>query len=332
MRRIGCVIVLSATLLAGGCRANAQQDPQAYLEVALDELETQHINRARVDWPALRQEARRLARDAATPEDTYAAIDFVIEALGEKHTLLYAAPKPRNATPAPSKTTGDETQIVPEPQGGLIRARFGVIRIPGLGTRRDSTYAQAYTAKAREILRRSDAANVCGWIVDLRGNQGGNMWPMVDGLLPLIGDGPYWAFEIRDAVVTVQAEGGRLYESRAERLPPLDSMTLRHARAPIAVLLDRKTASSGEAVAIAFKGRPNVRYFGETTANFVSINDPVRLPDGAMIQMTVGYSRDRVGKLWTGPIAPDVATSGEAAETAAVAWLENQPCKPGVAH
>ena len=35
----------------------------------------------------------------------------------------------------------------------------------------------------------ADRVSLVGWIVDLRGNTGGNMWPMVAGVGPVLGNG-----------------------------------------------------------------------------------------------------------------------------------------------
>src|SRR5690606_26718511 len=46
-----------------------------------------------------------------------------------------------------------------------------------------------------------ESAGACGWIVDLRRNSGGNLWPMVLGVGPLLGDG--------DAVLADYPDGRR---------------------------------------------------------------------------------------------------------------------------
>ena len=36
-------------------------------------------------------------------------------------------------------------------------------------------------------IRAADAPDLAGWIVDLRGNTGGNMWPMIAGVGSTLG-------------------------------------------------------------------------------------------------------------------------------------------------
>jgi C-terminal processing protease CtpA/Prc len=65
--------------------------------------------------------------------------------------------------------------------------------------------------------------------------------------------------------------------------------------APVAVLIDGGTGSSGEAIALAFRGRPNTRSFGAATAGFATANRGAALPDGANMVVTTGFMVDRRG-------------------------------------
>ena len=42
--------------------------------------------------------------------------------------------------------------------------------------------------------RRDSARASCRWVVDLRGNGGGNMWPMLGGLRPFFGEAGLGSF------------------------------------------------------------------------------------------------------------------------------------------
>lgn len=321
------VVCLSALFFQPASQAQIPNttplNAKAYLEHALTELETKHVNRGKVDWKELKKEARSRARKAVTPADTYPAIDYVIEALGEKHTLLYEAPKPQAV--AAGTPVAAPAYTMPEPIGELIDGRFGYIKIPTFGAVTDHPDSDLFIAMSRRILLHHSRAGACGWIVDVRGNRGGTIWPMVDGLLPLlaplVGEGPYWFFDIGGKVAPITLKSGRLVGEGAPVRPAFETHMVKNAQGPIAILIDQKTASSGEGVANAFKDLPNVRYFGETTRDLVTVNNPVRLPDGAAIQMTVGYSRDRNGKLVTGPVEPDERTTSEGARDAALQWL-----------
>lgn len=73
----------------------------------------------------------------------------------------------------------------------------------------------------------------------------------------------------------------------------------------IAVLIGPYTASSGEATAISFIGKTNVKTFGTPSAGLTSANDGFKLSDGKMLLLASSYEMDRTGKNYTGKIEPD---------------------------
>jgi len=65
-------------------------------------------------------------------------------------------------------------------------ARLGYVRMFATY----GTYATtAYAPKLQGLIRRLDAPAACGWIVDLRLNNGGTTAPMIQGIGPILGDG-----------------------------------------------------------------------------------------------------------------------------------------------
>jgi C-terminal processing protease CtpA/Prc len=192
------------------------------------------------------------------------------------------------------------------------------------------------------LIKELDGAGVCGWVIDLRLNVGGNMWPMLAGVGPLLGDSVFGSF------VSNQPQGVPWHYSQGHAWPGLSSAIgdgpavvvgvgslppyrVREPLAPVALLIGRRTASSGEATLLAFLGRPNVRTFGDSTAGFNSANSGFKLSDGATMVITVGYSRDRLGRAYALSVAPDelVRNSPDANLDApldhALAWLSAHP-------
>ena len=93
----------------------------------------------------------------------------------------------------------------------------------------------------------------------------------------------------------------------------------------VAVLTDSLVASSGEAMAIAFRARPNTRSFGASTCGLSTANGSYRLSDGAMLLLTTALMADRTGMSYGFSIAPDESLPGDAAVVdRAIAWLRTQ--------
>jgi hypothetical protein len=164
----------------------------SYLELAISALRRLHIDSPAADWERIAADARAEIGGARTPADTYNAIRGMIGALGEKHTFFIPPPRPAappgaapagGARPAPAR---------PLPRYRLVDGRFGMVLVPGhQGSDEDD---RRYESMLRNGLQVLDGQSVCGWIVDVRGNTGGNMWPMLTGLDPLLGAAPFGSF------------------------------------------------------------------------------------------------------------------------------------------
>ena len=99
----------------------------------------------------------------------------------------------------------------------------------------------------------------------------------------------------------------------------------------MAVLTDNRTASSGEAIVIAFRKRPLTRSFGTPTYGVSTANRGFVLSDSATIYLTVSTMADRNGNQYGYKINPDELVTGEfmidptdndLVVKAAIIWLE----------
>ncbi len=100
------------------------------------------------------------------------------------------------------------------------------------------------------------------------------------------------------------------------------------------MLLDRTTSAAGELAAVAFAGRRGVRTFGEPTLGTPNLVQYTNLADGTGLTAAGVYAYDRLGRVYRGPIGPDVpvatdwtqlGTNKDPVLQAAAAWLHRQP-------
>lgn len=294
---------------------------RAYLAEALRLMKTRALDRYRVDWVAEERLAFARAAGARTPWDTYPAIRGVIKALGNPHTYLI-----------PAEVASEDQQDLAEgeraPDGQLIGAKLGYLVMPGI--RSDGAVASAYVRSGAAAVRDIDRSSPCGWIVDLRQADGGNMYPLLAVLAPLLGEGTAGYFQDADGRRTSWGirDGTPVEDGKPEA--PGNNYRLRRPRPPVAVLIGPATASAGEAVLIAFKGRDQTKIFGQPTAGLATGNAAFVLSDGALLLLTTVNDVDRSGRVYdNSPIAPDETVAevptGDAPRQAAAAWLARQP-------
>jgi C-terminal processing protease CtpA/Prc len=213
---------------------------------------------------------------------------------------------------------------------------FGYVVLPRCSAK-DNDGLLLYAADVRRILTDLTAQSPKGWIVDLRGNTGGNMWPMLTGIGPILGDGAVGSFVAADGNVTWFYQDGKTGTRNPAGLETV-SLTLdeepvlqKPSSAPVALLVDSSTASSAEAITIAFHGRPDTRSFGSRTAGKSTAVQPFKLDDGAELYLTTAIDADRSGKPYPNGFTPDQVISftgssmpqesNDQASLAAQAWL-----------
>ena len=263
----------------------------AYGALALDHIERRALYADRVDWLTTRTALARAAARATTPAELHPAIRLVVRQAGGDHSGLL--PPARAARAAARK----------RPSASMMNGR-GVLVLPSCPG--DLRSAWAYAVHGGKALRRLPPAD--GWVVDLRGNAGGSMWPMLAVALPLLkGDGVLGAFITRDGTCTPWWARGR--RVGAGRWASARSRGPLRLPGPVAVLTDERTASSAEAVAVAFRGVSSARSYGAATRGFSTGNEAVLLPDGALLAITSCRFADRTGSLYGSPLTPDVAAA-----------------------
>ncbi len=274
------------------------------VEYALSTIRANALNAGSVDW-ANRQEALLTPELKELPaQEAYGRIREVLDALADRHSFLQV---PREAL------AYRQTAVATRPIEARQMQDIGYVLVPGLrGT--DAGAGEAFATQLCEQVARLAPTSSRGWIIDLRQNTGGNMWPMLSGLHSLLGDGDIGAIRDRKGVVTP-------WRARGSRTCGVDL-----SRSRVAVLVGPKTASSGEAVAVAFRARPATRFFGQPTAGLATSNRAYALPDGGALRLTTAVMLDRSGAAYLQGITPEslVSTDQDAIDAAAV-WLRSSP-------
>jgi len=301
-----------------------------YLDAALALMREHSLRRADVDWNVLRAQALEHARGAATPAEAQLAVRFAVRELGDRHSYLQSAAATRALATTAVANARTGLPLTP-PRGRPLGENLAYVNVPGFAGGTPEQQVE-FAEDLKNAIQANDGAEVCGWVVDLRQNTGGNLWPMVAGLGPLLGEGELAASVYPDGRrVGVWHRDGQAGFGDYTQLRVRSPYRV-HAELPAAVLLGPATASSAEVLAVALRGRPATRSFGAPTRGLIAGNRTFALSDGASLVLTVAATTDSAGRVYAEPIVPDEPVHeadspgrGEPAPddtlAAAVAWL-----------
>ena len=311
----GLVVVLTAvwafgptigTALLGRPVFLVPPTPERYATTVFDIAARQGIYAGSELFAATRARAEEAVIHADSIADTYPHIDTVLVAAGGKHSTLVLPG-------VVSRERGVDLRPTVDSDGRVV-----TVTLPATDTSWDS---QAYVDAVVPALVESLREDGCAVILDLRGNTGGDMGPMLAAVSPLLPDGDvlWFSTPLHDTPVTITGNSVRGGGT------PMSAPVEEKFRVPVAVLTDAMTGSSGEAIMLAFRGLENSRSFGGPTAGYASANTTVEMPDGARILLTTAHNKARTGEMFgEDPIEPDLVTVS--AERAARDWIGQQGC------
>lgn len=348
-----------ALLVALAFTAPASAQPPAFdastlAEQAIATVRKEAFRSGKVDWPALEAKVRAAAGGARDEVDMLAVYALLLDGLGDGHSFVQTSEDRRKAYRDRHGREFD-AGLTRRPQtSGFIMRREREVRALALANGASVTLltvpkvfgggagAKAYANGLYGALAES-AGKACGYVLDLRGNIGGNVWPMLTGLSPLLDDGFATGEQDAAGAVSVYAniERGAAVIAGGDQagvtIIAVDGWReLGLAGAPVAILIDDGVASSGEGVLAAFAGRAHSRTFGQASYGVASSNAGFQQPDGANLVITVAMMTDRQGRIYPHGFTPDSLVAAgpglasdpdDAVVEAAKAWLvSQQPC------
>lgn len=311
MKNIFILLVLA--LLIGSCKS--QQPSPRGLDPIVQRARETSLYTAKVDWREVDGKFKELTKGATTPEEMKPGLEFLLNSLGDKHGTFRSSKDYSliawytGKTNTPDNRDADFVNDVINDISAkfsyqLLMEDIGYLKVVGIGPDKTIKEHADFIRNGVKDLARQGANR---WILDLRTNGGGNMNPMIAGLAPLIGDG------LIGGAVDAQGELVREYQIRegqffdSENLVcEMDNLPVIANDAKVVVLLSRYTVSSGELVAVAFKGRKNTLFIGENSGGFTTGNgyDPIH-EDLVMVISQSVYS-DRNGAVYHEAVGVDI--------------------------
>lgn len=294
MRRIH--IFLFATLTIIGCSS----PNEIYVRDAIQQMDRKGLYAKGEEWEAMKKEA--LSQEPETLEEAQEIINKAAKVAGGKHSYLM----PANKAQAREKRSNEEVS----PSVTMIEDSICMIHLPAFAG--DDENCLRY---ARTVLD-SIPDTVKGVCIDLRGNHGGNMYPMIAAVHRFLPDDIFLKFKMRRRFQSVMP----INKEFVAKIVGIDIEP--RINCPVAILTDEATASSGEAVLLSFRGLDNARVFGSPTAGYASANESIIFYNGSILALTVSCDIARTGEVFCeDPIVPDVET--DSPEEDAMSWLKD---------
>lgn len=284
-----------------------------FVDKSVELIKTHSINRENID--VIREDLYRKSANLSSVDQVAPLFAGVFKQLQDYHGNL----KYKGKTYGWEKSTDLDNKYLKERlkdgkrvHSEVINKNIAYLRIPGNNDFR----SKKIDSIADDIVKHINAVNtkhIKGWIIDLRLNTGGNMYPILLGLKEFIGDNlVFGGFENthNQPTGTWEVKEGKMIIDGVT----LDRKTvLEHtikSDIPMVILTSCYTASAGEMTAIALIGRKNTTIIGEPTANYTTAVQGFLIDDQAGINLSTDYVVDRNHKIYKGNITPDVEVLG----------------------
>lgn len=276
-----------------------------YLKQAIEITKTYSLFRDSIDWIKTENRMFELAQGAQSTKDCYPSMEYLISTLrafGDNHSQFYV--------PLQNVKNKIENLDGREPSGKYLGNSIGYVMIPGFISI-NQKIANAFASKIQQIIKEIDTSNeVKNWIVDLRDNTGGNMYPMIAGLGPLLDEGTLGYFKhMNDKKMhTWKYKNGEAILNQKVLCKVEKPYYLKNSNIRIIVLIGPNTKSSGEMTIISFMGKTNVTLIGQATGGYTTGNQSHTLSDGSILNLCSSFCYDRTLNRIIGKIQPQEKT------------------------
>ena len=273
------------------------------LDEALNLMQKHYYKKESVRWDTLIVAARNRLNKSGSCDDAYEAVKWCFAQMNERHSFIMP---PTKAAIYNGNINSGSTPVTLS--GGIrhewLEGNIAYLDVPWLSTA-DNTICTAFADSLQHLIAEYDQKGINKWIIDLRRNTGGNCWPMLAGLGPLLGNGIYGYFVSEAEKIPFSYSNGVIMQGKYGRCTVTSPYSCTPSSETIIVLTGANTSSAGEIVALAFKGKDNVHLYGEPTAGLTTANATYKLSDGSLLVLTVCKEADRNGTIYEGKIQPD---------------------------
>jgi carboxyl-terminal processing protease len=301
------------------------------LKDVIDKAKRYSVYSSKVDWPALETEILPKKDSFLSVTEFTKGVKRIFQALGDKHGGLNFQGKTIRLI------DGSAVEVRPDlinPFRGkpaklstsILESGYGYILVPGT-----AKYDSKTNQQFQDSLCSLGLENLEGLVIDLRLNEGGSIHPMFTGFNQLFRSKTIgYTYNIEgNPTSKLSVKNGSFYFGKHKTASVYNKCNPKKSL-KIVVLTSQITASSGEMLAVAFKGRDKTLFMGEKTSGYITMVTPFKMGDG-YLALSTSFIADRNGTIYDAPIQPDVeiiegdnfGNLGEDAKVrAALQWLK----------
>jgi C-terminal processing protease CtpA/Prc len=220
-----------------------------------------------------------------------------------KDTVFRSSSRPQHADQI-NEVTLEALKKGPRIITRMLQGNVAYINVPFINVQ-DSAGVTAMANRLNDSVLSLLKQTPSGLVIDLRLNQGGNMFPMIAGLRSLFGNETVsggWTYEKHEEPGTYFSNDSLIsdyYKIRLNRMATFKDL-------PVAVLIGPSTASAGECTAAALTFRGNSVLIGEPSMGLTTINNGYRLDSDIGFNLSIGYITDGNGNRLEDYIRPDI--------------------------
>jgi len=272
-----------------------------------------------LNWSLIEKEIDSVSKVKQNLNQCSTSVAYLInklEIFGDNHTRLISKKS--------FKEMGEQNLCTEYPESKYLGNNIAYIKVPGIMTANISIM-NTYATKTQQLIKTLDTNFINGWIVDLRGNTGGSLYPMIAGLGPLLGEGNlgysinkngkkrFWSYQ-KGTVIDIVSNN--FFIKNGKKIKQVNKITktvsvsipyyINNKNPKIAILINNRTSSAGEFAAISFIGKSNTKLFGQVSGGYTTDNDAFLLSDGSLLNLATSVTADRDMKIYNNGIVPDV--------------------------
>lgn len=302
---VPALLVISSIIGELQAQVKSTQDSiQQFSDSTFTILEAFSLYGGNIEWQQKKETLLLSAQKASSFGDVFPYYQHIFDELKDNHSFFWY----NNKKYASNFGHLDESMIrkplimALENGKGQVTVsvinNIGYVLIPQDNTSDDFEEMQRSAQALHDSLCKIYSQDIEGWIIDLRLNTGGNMYPMIAGIIPFLRQGVFASTVDRNNQKkdwwvdenSIYEGTKKITQLKHNCLPDLSS-------SKIVVLTSEITGSSGEITALSLSKRPNTYFIGEKSAGYMTSNELFRLPFGTFLLLTNAYEADRDGQI-----------------------------------